>query len=59
MRIRMRVEAHIIRQLFQFFVGSVTSETGGLSDLCTHSHFHRPMAVFAVKPRLDVFVNSE
>jgi hypothetical protein len=57
-RIRMRVAEHYLRPLCQFFVRAVTAQTPGHADRCSRIWFRRPMAAFAAKPRLDVFVGT-
>src|SRR4030042_5015030 len=59
MRVCMRVAAHFFRPLRKFFIRSVTTQTLGHADLCSRSHFRRPMAAVAVKPCLKLFVRTE
>jgi hypothetical protein len=55
----MGVAAHFFRPLRKFFIRAVTAQTLGRADLCSRSHFRRPMAAVAVKPCFFVFVSIE
>jgi hypothetical protein len=55
----MRVAAYFFRSLRKFFIRSVTTQALSHADLCSRSHFRRPMAAVAFEPCLNMFVRTE